>query len=436
MLRLRFRPLLRLGYALRQVFTFRARDARKGDISPFQSLMTSLAATIGTGNIVGVATAMTLGGPGALLWMWVSALFGLATKYSEAVLAVKYRERNAKGEMAGGPMYTLRNGFAGKAAGRVLAALFAVFTVLASFGMGNMAQANSIADALHASFGLSRALVGIVTAVLAGCVLLGGIRSVGRMAAAVVPFMALFYAAGALFVIGTRITYLPAGLRLIVGQAFSLQAAGGGVAGSVMASAMRFGVARGVFSNEAGLGSAPIAAAAAQTDHPCRQGYISMTGTFFDTLVVCTLTGLAIACSGVLGQTDPATGMLLTGAPLTIAAFSSVLGRAGEIVVVIGLVLFAFSTLIGWCYYGEKGLEYLCPSPVLIWIYRAVYIAVVVVGATTPLTLVWAFSDLANGLMAIPNLISLAVLSGVVVRETKGFERRQRRRHSGITREE
>ncbi len=426
MIRLKFRPLTNLGYALKQVFSRHSINDKhskgEGDISPFQSLMTALAATIGTGNIVGVATAMTLGGPGALFWMWVSAIFGLATKYGESVLAVKYRVVNKDGEMSGGPMFALKNGFKVKWLGSVLAVAFAVFTVIASFGIGNLTQANSIASAVNATFGLPTWVTGLIIAVLAAVIVLGGIKSIGRVSGKIVPIMAVFYAAGALLVIIINARNLPTGLQQIFEGAFSVQSVAGGVTGFVFAQAMRFGVARGVFSNEAGLGSAPIAAAAAKTDHPVRQGYINMTGTFFDTIVVCTLTGLAIACSGVLGSIDPATGAVLEGAPLTIAAFNTALGQAGSVIVTVGLILFAFSTILGWNYYGEKGLEYLVKSDKAKLIYRLIFVAVVFVGATTNLKIAWDFSDTANGLMAIPNLISLVVLSGVIVKQTIDFD--------------
>lgn len=425
MIRLRFRPLTNLGYALRQVFSKHSmgkhnnKDA--GDISPFQSLMTALAATIGTGNIVGVATALTLGGPGALFWMWISAVFGLATKYGESVLAVYYREQDQRGEMSGGPMFSIKNGFKVKWLGSLLAGAFAVFAVIASFGIGNLTQINSIADAVQGTFSIPTWITGLVIAVLVGIVLLGGIKSIGKVSSKIVPVMAVFYAIGCLIVILANLDSLPAGVSQIMTSAFAPNSVLGGVAGFTFATALRFGVARGVFSNEAGLGSAPIAAAAAKTDHPCRQGYINMTGTFFDTIIVCTLTGLAIAGSGVLGSLD-ASGELITGASLTIAAFGSVMGPVGSYVVTIGLILFAFSTILGWSYYGEKSLEYLTHSIKARYIYRAIFAVVVFVGAVTTLKIVWDFSDTANGLMAIPNLICLLVLSNVIVKQTDEFD--------------
>ena len=416
--RLKFLPWRNLGYALRMVFS--KRDQHTGDISPFQSLMTALSATVGTGNIVGVATAMVLGGPGALVWMWISALFGLSTKYAESVLAVKYREKNSIGEMAGGPMYAMKNGIHNKYIGHGLAALFATFVVLASFGIGNMTQANSISTALFTSFAIPTWVVGGIITLCSLSVLVRGIHSIGRVSSVIVPFMAVFYFVTTLIVIIVNIAALPAGLAEIFRMAFSVDSVAGGVGGSIVASmltSMRWGVARGVFSNEAGLGSAPIAAAAARTDHASRQGYVNMTGTFFDTIIICMLTGLVIASSGVLGMTDPATGKLLNGAQLTIAAFSTVFGAYGKFIVAISLVLFAFSTILGWEYYGEKALEYLISDRKAIMSYRIFYSLITFVGATTTLEVVWNFSDTMNGLMIIPNLICLLWLNKDVAKE-------------------
>ncbi len=424
MIRLKFRPLRNLGYAIKQVFSKSSIKGGKdaGDISPFQSLMTALAATIGTGNIVGVATAMAIGGPGALFWMWVSAIFGLATKYAESLLAVHYRIKNKEGEMAGGPMFAIKQGFKVKWLGTILAAAFAVFAVIASFGIGNLTQANSVSEAVFDTFSVPTWITGLIMTIFTGIVILGGIKSIGKVSSKIVPFMAVFYAAGAIITIIVNAQNLPNGIVQIFQGAFSTEAVGGGVVGFVFATAMRYGVARGVFSNEAGLGSAPIAAAAAKTDHEARQGYINMTGTFFDTIIICTLTGLAIASSGILGTIDPNTGNAITGATLTIAAFTSGMGVIGGYIVTIGLVLFAFSTILGWSYYGEKSLEYLAPSKIARLIYRLIFIVTVFIGATTTLDIVWDFSDTANGLMAIPNLICLLVLSGVVVKRTMDFD--------------
>jgi AGCS family alanine or glycine:cation symporter len=356
--------------------------------------------------------------------MWISALFGLSTKYGESVLAVKYRETNSEGEMAGGPMYAMKNGFKNKTIGSILAVLFSVFAVIASFGIGNMTQANSISSAVLGTFGIPTWITGAVITILAIIVLLGGIKSIGRVCGVIVPFMAVFYFVAGILVIIINFGNIPAGIAQIFTMAFSPMAMAGGVGGTVIASmlsAMRWGVARGVFSNEAGLGSAPIAAAAAKTDHPSRQGYINMTGTFFDTLVVCTVTGLVIASSGALGTMTEA-GELLSGAALTIASFESALGPIGGYIVTIGIMLFAFSTILGWEYYGEKSLEYLIKAPIAVKAYRLLFSLVAFVGATTALQIVWDFSDTMNGLMAIPNLISLLVLSSVIAKECFDYE--------------
>lgn len=425
-LRLKFLPWRNLGYALKAVFQKTEKDGQhEGDITPFQSLMTALAATIGTGNIVGVATAMVSGGPGALVWMWLSALFGLSTKYAESLLSVKYREVNETGEMAGGPMYVMKNAFPIPGIGKVLAVAFALFAVFASFGIGNMTQANSIASALKTTFGVPPVVTGVAITVLVLVVLVGGIKSIGKVCEKIVPFMAVLYFVAGVAVIIVNIRNLPDGIAEIFSMAFNVKAVAGGVGGSIVASmfsALRWGVARGVFSNEAGLGSAPIAAAAARTDYPSRQGYINMTGTFFDTLVVCTVTGLVIASSGQLGTVSGETGEMLIGADLTIAAFRSGLGVFGGWMVAIGIALFAFSTILGWEYYGEKSLEFLAGSTKASKIYRLVFSLIACVGATQTLTVVWDFSDTMNGLMAIPNLICLLVLSGTVAKECFEFQ--------------
>ena len=425
--RLRFLTWRNLGYALKSVLSREARTKKRGsgDISPFSALMTALAATIGTGNIVGVATAMVLGGPGALVWMWISACFGLSSKFAECMLAIKYRMVNENGEMSGGPMYTMKHAFKNKKIGNIMGFLFALFTVLASFGIGNLTQANSIASALNETFTIPVYATGVVITVLALLIIVGGIKNISRVSQVVVLGMAVFYVIGGLVVIIGNITNLPNGLVQIFSMAFNPHAVAGGVGGTIMVSMMqslRWGVARGVFSNEAGLGSAAITAAAATTDNPVRQGYINMTGTFFDTIVVCTITGLAIASSGVLGTVD-ASGEFVTGSALTILAFSTVLGKAGGILVSIGITLFAFSTIIGWEYHGEKAFEYLVKKPKYCIIYRIVFSLVSYIGATTTLQLVWNFSDVMNGLMAIPNLISLLALSGVIAKDVKEFQR-------------
>lgn len=424
--RTRFLTWKNLGYALKSTLSKEARTKSRGegDVSPFSALTTALAATIGTGNIVGVATAMVSGGPGALVWMWISAAFGLTSKFSECMLAIKYREVNAKGEMSGGPMYTMKKGLKNKTFASVLAWLFALFAVIASFGIGNMTQGNSIAGALHTTFGVPTGITGIVITVVSLLIIVGGIKSISKVSSVVVPAMAIFYVICGIIVIIGNISNLPAGIAMIFKMAFSVKAVGGGLCGSIVASmtsAMRFGVARGVFSNEAGMGSAAITAAAATTDNPVRQGYINMTGTFWDTIVVCTTTGLAIASSGVLGMTNAA-GEMLTGSDITIAAFETILGSAGGWLVTIGITLFAFSTILGWEYHGEKAFEYLLGTHKYNMIYRVVFSLVVYFGCTQTLSLVWNFSDIANALMAIPNLICMLLLSGEIAKDIKEFQ--------------
>lgn len=504
-----FLPWRNLSYAIKSTLSKEARtkkDGGKGDISPFSALTTALAATIGTGNIVGVATAMVSGGPGALVWMWISAAFGLTSKFSECMLAIKYREVNENGEMSGGPMYTMKKAFKHKTLGSVLGWLFALFAVIASFGIGNMTQANSISEALKSTFDISPIITGVVITILALVIIVGGIKYISKVSSVVVPFMAIFYVAAGLIVILGNIQNIPAGIKEIFSMAFSVPAVGGGLCGTITASmtnAMRFGVARGVFSNEAGMGSAAITAAAAHTDHPVRQGYINMTGTFWDTIVVCTITGLCIASSGVLGSTETnvlgtyqvtentvaieascvsdqktanaeyayqlmddtlllikpdhslielttaetsgsftgtwtdASGnkyifsedgsyeydSVIKGAALTILAFETVLGKAGAVLVSIGIALFAFSTILGWEYHGEKAFEYIFKSPKYNMIYRIFFSLIVYVGATTALDIVWNFSDIANALMAIPNLICLLALSQEIATDIKEFQR-------------
>lgn len=521
-----FLPWRNLGYALKSTLSKEARKKKgTGDVSPFSALTTALAATIGTGNIVGVATAMVSGGPGALVWMWISACFGLTSKFSECMLAIKYREVNEKGEMSGGPMYTMKKALKHKKFGSVLGWLFAFFAVVASFGIGNMTQANSISSSIHETFGAPTAVVGIVITVLALLIIVGGIKTISKVSSVVVPLMAIFYVIAGLIVIILNIQNVPSGMVLILKSAFNFRAVSGGVLGTVVASfanAMRYGVARGVFSNEAGMGSAAITAAAATTDNPVRQGYINMTGTFWDTIVVCTITGLCIASSGVLGSTHvtqdntysyEADTLMLTsvnsksetvttgyamdiiddssvvltssdgktiyqltacsadeleksdmtahpsesgsvtdrhltgawrdadgnifkfnsdgtycyeelyaGSALTIQAFSTVLGKAGAWLVTIGIALFAFSTILGWEYHGEKAFEYLLHTHKFNIIYRIVFSLIAYIGATTTLDLVWNLSDIANALMAIPNLICLLALSGEIASDMKNFQ--------------
>lgn len=515
-----FLPWRNLPYALKSTLSKEARTKSRGegDVSPFSALTTALAATIGTGNIVGVATAMVSGGPGALVWMWISACFGLTSKFSECMLAIKYREVNEKGEMSGGPMYTMKKALKNKTFGSILGWLFAFFAVVASFGIGNMTQANSIASALNETFHFPLWIIGVVITVFALLIIVGGIKTISKVSSVVVPVMAIFYVICGLIVIIGNIGNVPSGVATIFSMAFSLKAVSGGALGTVVASmmsAMRYGVARGVFSNEAGMGSAAITAAAATTDNPVRQGYINMTGTFWDTIVVCTITGLAIASSGVLGMTaekavgtyeingtqlvveadysgktktteydmaingetvtltaknttlkltpydgaeeNIASGVteasitdgvitgtwqgddknvynfgedgsykydeLVVGSSLTIQAFKTVLGSAGGWLVAIGITLFAFSTILGWEYHGEKAFEYILGTHKFNMVYRVVFSLIAYIGATQTLDLVWNLSDIANALMAIPNLICMLLLSGEIAKDMKEFQK-------------
>lgn len=407
-IRLGFLQLTMLPYALKLVFSKKYQDHKsEGDITHYQALTTALAATIGTGNIVGVATAVVLGGPGAVFWMWVTALFGMATKYAEAILAVKYRIRDGNGEMSGGPMYYIEKGLGWK----WLAVLFAFFGSVAAFGIGNMVQTNSVAEAASSSFGIATWVTGIVLTVFTALVILGGIKSIGRVTAYFVPIMALFYVIGGLIIIVSNIELLPAVVGLIFTDAFT----GTAIVGGGVGAAIRWGVARGVFSNEAGLGSAPIAAAAARTDYPGRQALVSMTSVFIDTIIVCSITGIVLVMADLY-----AGGM--TGATLTAASFSEFLGIGGTFVVSIGIILFAYSTVLGWCYYGEKCFSYLFGDKSIKG-YRLAFVIAVFIGAVANLRLVWDIADVMNGLMAIPNLIGLLALSGVVVAETKIFSK-------------
>ncbi|MGD8844607.1 MAG: sodium:alanine symporter family protein [Desulfobacteraceae bacterium] len=379
-----------------------------GDITHFQALMTALSATVGTGNIAGVATAIAAGGPGALFWMWITGLVGMATKYGEAVLAVKYRTSDEAGTMSGGPMYYIANGLGWK----WLGLMFAIFASIAAFGIGNMVQSNSVADAVQATFHVPTYVTGIVLMVLTALVILGGIKSIGKVTGVVVPIMIIFYMGGALLVLLLNIGAIPKAIMLVIQQAFTPTAASGGFAGATVMLAIRMGVARGVFSNESGLGSAPIAAAAAQTKSPVSQALVSMTQTFIDTIIVCTMTGLVLILTGAWDSGK-------TGAELTTFAFQSGIA-GGNYIVTIGLMLFAFSTILGWCYYGEKSIEYIFGLKA-VKPYRYVFILFVGVGAIAKLNFVWSLSDTFNGLMAIPNLIGLLALSPVIAKETKAF---------------
>lgn len=429
--RLKFLPWRNLPKSLKMLFSPESRktDDGEGDISPFSALMAALAGTIGTGNIVGVATAMVLGGPGALVWMWIAAAFGISTKYAECALAIKYRETNEKGEMCGGPMYTIKNAFKNKKVGAVLAFAFSLFTLIASFGIGNLSQANSISSSLNNTFSIPQWVTGLILAVLTGIIIFGGIKSISKVSTVLVPVMSIFYILAGLIVIAINYKNIPAGLGTIFSMAFGGKAIAGGVAGTITVSVMqsiRYGVARGVFSNEAGLGSAAITASSVSTNSHIQQGYINMCGTFIDTIIVCSITGLAIASSGVLGSVDAA-GEYVTGADLTIATFQSVLGKPGAIIVAVGILLFAFSTILGWEYQGEKSLEYFCKNKIACYIYRIVFATVVFVGSIVALDIAWSFSNIANGLMAIPNLISLLVLSGVLAKDTFKYHEEQNR---------
>ena len=430
-IRTHFLPWRNLGWALRSVLGRESRTAGKdGEVSPFSALMTTLAATIGTGNIAGVATALVAGGPGALVWMELAALFGLSSKCAECLLAVKYRRRTPSGEFRGGPMYTMRIGLGGRT-GAALAAFFALSAVLVSLGMGNMAQANSMAAALSGSFGISPRMTGAVTAGLALAVILGGIRRIARISSTVVPAMAAVYLLAGLAVLLGHLPALPKAVAEMFRLAFTPAAAAGGAAGTVTASmldAARWGLARGCFSNEAGMGSAAIPAASAAASSPARQGYLNMAGVVFDTLVICTVTGLCICVSGVLGIED-ASGAPVNGAALTSLAFQTVLGPLGGTLVDVSIVLFAFSTILGWEYCGETAFAYLTGERGVLF-YRVVFALAAYAGAVQSLELVWNLSDIFNALMAIPNLVSLLLLSGTTVRELAAFQpviRRERR---------
>ena len=390
-----------------------AQNDADGEISPFQALSTALAATIGTGNIAGVATAIYLGGPGALFWMWIIALFGMATKYSEAVLALKYRQRDEHGQFVGGPMYYIQNGLGRR--WRWLAQSFAVFGMIAAFGIGNMVQSNSVADVMASGFSLSPLATGFGMALVAAVVIVGGVRRIGEFAQRLVPGMALCYLLGALFILARHADALPQAFALILTSAFSGHAAEGGFIGASVWMALRWGFARGIFSNEAGLGSAAIAHAAAKSKEPVRQGMVAMLGTFIDTIVMCTLTGLVVITTGAWSSGTQ-------GASMSSLAFETSLGSGGGAFVAIALAVFAFTTIIGWSYYGERCASYLFGN-VVIPFYRMTWICAIVMGAIFKLSLVWVLADLFNGLMAIPNLIALVLLSPVVFIETRSYFR-------------
>ena len=405
-----------LRFPQRKIFTaiklsVKRDPGAKGDVSQFGSLATALAATIGTGNIIGVATAIALGGPGAVLWCWLTGVFGISTKYAEGLLAIKYRVKTPEGKMLGGPMYALERGLGWK----WLAVLFAIFTAIAAFGIGNTVQANAIATLANETYNVPQYLTGALVCLLAGAVVLGGVKSIARVCSALVPFMALFYVLGCLYILYVNAPYLWPALQLIVTSAFNPSAAGGGFVGATVMMAARYGIARGLFSNESGMGSAPIVAAAAQTRNPVRQALVSSSGTFWDTVVICALTGLVIV-SSVIAYPDID---FANGASLTKDAFAKI-PYVGTPLLAFGLLTFAFSTILGWCYYGEKAMEYLKGKR---WImpYRVAYIAAVFIGSVANLAIVWHLADCMNALMAIPNLVSLLCLSGIVVHETRKY---------------
>ncbi len=408
---LRFLPVRLIPEGFRLIWKGRKEDREEGEISPFNALMTSLSATIGTGNIAGVATAIFLGGPGAMFWMWMAAFLGMATKYSEAVLAVNYREKDEDGNHVGGPMFYIKNGLGEK--WRWLGFLFALFASIAGFGIGNTIQANSVSDVMASSFGIPELYTGITLALLVGLVLIGGIKRIAHVAGAIVPFMAIAYFASGLLILLLNVTSIPDAVVLIVKSAFTPTAAMGGFAGATVWAALQFGVARGIFSNEAGLGSAPIAHAAAKTDSPVRQGLVAMMGTFIDTIVICSITGLTIVISGAYTSGE-------SGAALSMLAFSTALPYIGEYVVTLGLVVFAFTTLVGWSFYGEKSVYFLFGHRAIVP-FRLLWVLVIPIGSVMDLKFIWLMADTLNALMAVPNLIALVLLSPVVFMLTKEY---------------
>lgn len=412
--RLRLLQVLKLPLAFKLIF---AEDKGEGDISNFAALATALAATVGTGNIVGVATAIKAGGPGALFWMWIAAFFGMATKYAEGLLAIKYRTKDANGEVSGGPMYYIINGMGKK--WKPLAIFFALAGILVAFlGIGTFSQVNSITASLKNSFNWSPQIVSILIAIVVAVIIFGGIQSIAKVSEKLVPFMAAAYIIATLIVIFMHYNHIIPAIEQVFSGAFTGTAAVGGFAGAVVKEAIQNGIARGVFSNESGLGSAPIAAAAAKTHEPAEQGLISMTGTFIDTLVICTLTGLSILVTGKW------TVKGLEGAPLTQSAFATVFGNIGVLVLTLCLVLFAFTTILGWSYYGERCFEFLFGVK-HINIYRSIFIIMVALGGFLELDLIWTIADIVNGLMAIPNLIALLALSPIIIAETRNYFKRK-----------
>lgn len=412
-IRLRF-PQLKILKAIK-LSVKRDKDA-SGDVSQFGALATALAATIGTGNIVGVATAISLGGPGAVFWCWLTGVFGIATKYGEGLLAIKYRETTSDGRMLGGPMYALEKGLGWK----WMAVLFAIFTACASFGIGSTVQANAIATITHEAYGVPTTIVGIAVSLLVAAVVLGGVKSIARVCGFLVPFMALFYVLGCIYILCVNGSYVWPAIKLIVESAFSPQAASGGFAGTSVMLAARYGISRGLFSNESGMGSAPIVAAAARTRNPVRQALVSSTGTFWDTVVICAITGVVIV-SSILAYPDIS---YTDGATLTKMAFDKI-PYVGKPLLSFGLLTFAFSTILGWSYYGERAVEYLKGKRWML-VYRVLFIISIFAGSVANLNVVWNLSDCTNALMAIPNLISLLLLNGVIVHETRKYLWRNR----------
>lgn len=418
-----FMPWRKVGYAFRQLFSDQ-HHSEQGDVKPFNALMTAMSATVGTGNIAGVATAIALGGPGAVFYMWVIALFGMATKYAEAVCAVTYREVDSEGRYVGGPMYYLRNGVGEFAPemGKSLGVLFAIFGAVAAFGIGNAVQVNSMAALLDDSFSIPTWATGVTVAVLVGFVVFGGIKRIGEVAGKLVPAMIVLYVGASLLILALNFAEIPHAFAIIFQYAFEPIAAAGGFAGAAVAAAIRYGVARGVFSNEAGLGSAAIAHAAAKTNNPVQQGMIAMLGTFIDTLIVCTMTALVIITSGAWMATG-ADGAGLTGAVLTSEAFNSSIA-GGSYIVTIALAVFAFTTILGWSYYGERCWQYLFNEKTLI-VYRVIFVAAIVYFAGAKVEFVWNLSDTFNGLMAVPNLIGLLLLAPMVFKVTREYFAKQ-----------
>ena len=416
---LKLMPILKLGTGFKLLAggtKAEEGEEKSGEVPPYQALMTAMAATVGTGNIAGVATAVFLGGPGALFWMWMTALVGMATKYAEAVLAVKYREVDEEGNHVGGPMYYIKNGMGKNWAW--LGTTFAIFGAIAGFGIGNGVQSNSIAQVVETNFSVPPLMTGLICMVLVGAVLMGGIKRIGSVAGALVPFMAVAYIIAGLIVLATNADQIGPAINLIFESAFTGHAAEGGFAGAAVWAAIRFGVARGVFSNEAGLGSAPIAHAAAQTKDPVRQGLVAMLGTFLDTILICTITGLVIVSSGLWTSGT-------SGAALTSAAFAQALPGIGNYLVAISLAIFAFTTIIGWSFYGERCVEFLLGVKA-IKPYRILWVLAIPVGATLSLDFVWLLADTLNAMMAIPNLIAIMVLSPVVFKLTREFFDKQK----------